>query len=91
MKFNHVSVKGYERTAAGMKLCLRAELDQQPSRNWSRQFRRAWLSRESDGLAAQIRFTGSDILLYIPNSETLAVTLDALKDTLLEVEGRLGL
>lgn len=89
MKLNHVSVKGYETTSGGTKLCLRAELDGKPPRVWSRLFRRTWLSREPAGSLTQIRFSGNDIFLYIPDSETLTMTIDALRDTMEEVEGKL--
>jgi|CZCB01.1.fsa_nt_gi hypothetical protein len=89
MRINYVSVKGYERTHGGTKLCLRAELDGEPPRLWSRLFRRTWLSREPGGSLAQIRFSGNDILLYIPDAEILTVTIDALKSTLVEVEDKL--
>jgi len=89
MKINHVSVKGYEITCGGPKLCVRAELDGKPPRFWSRMFRRTWLSREPAGSLAQIRFSGNDIFLYIPDSDTLTMTIDALKDTVVEVEDRL--
>jgi|GEM_PF-532983 len=89
MKINHVSVKGYETTHEGRRLCLRAELDGEPPGHWSRLFRRTWLSRQQCGLPARIRFSGSDIYLYIPDAETLTLTIDALKHTLTEVEDRL--
>lgn len=90
MKINYVSIKGYEATQGGMKLCLRAELDGEPSRFWSRQFRRTWLSRNAGGSSTRIRFSGNDILLYLQDADALAVTLDALKNTLVEVENQLG-
>lgn len=90
MRINHVSVKGYEATHGGMRLCLRAELDGEPPRLWSRLFRRSWLSRQPGGLPARIRFSGSDILLYIPDADSLTLTIDALKSTLTEVEDQLG-
>jgi len=89
MKINYVSIKGYEETHGGMKLCVRAELDGEPPRFWSRLFRRTWLSREPGGSSAQIRFSGNDILFYLPDAESLTVTLDALKSTLMEVENQL--
>lgn len=90
MKINYVSVKGYETTHSGTRLCLRAELDGEPPRLWSRLFRRSWLSRQPGGLPARIRFSGSDIFLYIPDAEALTPTIDALKRTLTEVEDQLG-
>lgn len=89
MKINYVSVKGYETTHEGKKLCVRAELDEKPPRFWSRLFRKTWLSHEPGSSLAQIRFSGNDILFYIPSAETLTVTLDALKSTLSEVERQL--
>ena len=90
MKINYVSVKGYETTHSGTRLCLRAELDGEPTGSWSRLFRRIWLSRQPGSLPALIRFSGCDILLYIPDADSLTLTIDALKSTLTEVEDQLG-
>lgn len=91
MKLNCVSVKGYEQTEDGPRLCIRAELDEQPSKSWSKLFQLTWLMEPSSrAVPAEIVFSKSDILLFISEAEMVPAAIEALKATIRAVDQKLG-
>lgn len=89
MKLNHVSVKGYEETEEGLRLCIRAELDEQPAKVWCKLFQLTWImSPASKMLPADIKFARSDLFLYIPESGMIPETIEALTKTINAVDQR---
>jgi len=86
MKLNYVSVKGYEETEDGLRLCIRAELEEPPPKIWSKLFQLTWhIAPASRTLPAELKLAKSDILLFIPAADRLSETIDALKSTVTAV------
>ena len=87
MKLNYVSVKGYEDTEDGLRLCILAEIDEPPPRVWSKLFQLTWsMSPASRSLPAEIKFNKNNILFYIPGADKITETIEALNNTIKAVD-----